>query len=76
MGGWVGTRPREKKPALKKGLNLVESFKLSWWLCRGQKQLSRLEKATFEACLGLFGQNMKTWVATREGVACGNRAAV
>ena len=28
-------RPREKKPALKKALNLVESFKLSWWLYRG-----------------------------------------
>ena len=27
--------PREKKPALKKALNLVESFKLSWWLYRG-----------------------------------------
>ena len=28
-------RPREKKPALKKALNLVESFKLSGWLYRG-----------------------------------------
>ena len=28
-------RPREKKPALKKALNLVESFKISWWLFRG-----------------------------------------
>ena len=28
-------RPREKKPALKKALNLVESFKRSWWLYRG-----------------------------------------
>ena len=35
--------------------------------------LSRL-KATFEACLGLFCQNMKTLVANREGVACRNRA--
>ena len=29
------SRPREKKPALKKALNRVESFKLSWWLYRG-----------------------------------------
>ena len=28
----VPGRPREKKPALKKALNLVESFKFSWWL--------------------------------------------
>ena len=28
-------RPREKKPALKKALNLVESFKFSWRLYRG-----------------------------------------
>ena len=31
----LSARPREKKAALKKALNRVESFKLSWWLYRG-----------------------------------------
>ena len=34
-GAQCATRPREKKPALKKALNGVESFKLSWWPYRG-----------------------------------------
>ena len=60
-------RPREKKPAFKKALNRVESFKLSWWLYRGLKQLSRL-------VLDFFPKIWRHWVANREGVARRNRA--